>query len=90
MGMRTTSSAAVMVRWDSPSPSVPRTTATLESAPVHAVEAANSSSATEVSDSARAATVKPCAWSSSMAGQRSIRVQGTWKTVPMETRTLRR
>jgi len=30
MGMRTTSSAAVMVRWDSPSPSVPRTTATPE------------------------------------------------------------
>ena len=90
MGMRTTSSAAVMVRWDSPSPSVPRTTATRESGAVQAGEAANSSSATEVSDSARAATVKPCAWSSSMAGQRSIRVQGTWKTVPMETRTLRR
>ena len=90
MGMRTTASAAAMVRAASPSPSVPSTTATRESGAVQAGEAAKSSRSTASSLRARAATVKPARRSSPGSGQALIRVQGTWKTVPMDTRTLRR
>ena len=82
MGMRTVRSAAARVCRASPSPSVPSTRASRSGG-----SAARRSSDTEPSLSARAATVKPSSRSmSTPPGQGSIRVHGTWKTVPIETR----
>ena len=75
-----------MVRRDRPSPSAPKTTASRSGG-----SAARSSRLTASSVSAKAATRKPLSRStSSPPGQGSMRVHGTWNTVPIETRTLRR
>src|SRR5699024_3541160 len=81
MGIITVESQAAIVDLRSPAPSVPKTTAVRSGA-----AAANSRSPTESSSSASAATRKPCSCSVRIpSGQDSIRVQGTWNTVPIET-----
>ena len=70
----------------SPSPSVPSTRARRSGG-----SAASSSSDTDVSASASDATVNPLSRNvCSDPGQGSARPHGTWNTVPIETRTLRR
>ena len=107
MGMRTVWSQRAMVAGESPSPSVPNSSASFAGSPVDASRSAksafSSSGVTESSESAMAAQVKPCARSSAMPSllqvphperfgtfSSPIRVHGTWKTVPIDTRTARR
>lgn len=86
IGIITVESQAAIVERRRPSPSVPKTMAVRSGA-----FAAKSRMATESCSRARAATWKPSSRNESTpAGQDSIRVHGTWNTVPMETRMERR
>ena len=83
MGMRTTCVALAMVSAGRPSPSVPMMIASLGR-----VVSSGESMGVESSVSAMAAVAKPSECSCSMPP--SSQLQGTRKTLPMETRTARR
>ena len=86
IGIFTTRSAPLMASRESPSPSVPKIIASRSG-----WSAARTSKLMAPSPRAKAATVKP--WSRNTCtppGQLSIRVHGTWNTVPIETLTARR
>src|SRR5699024_2653730 len=87
IGIITCSSAARSVAGFSPWPSAPSTKATFRPEPR---STASSVEAPSLRASASTSNPAPCSSSTPSRGQVGSRVQGTWKTVPIDTRIERR